>query len=565
MLDIFLTLFARDLYGAVTDPLIVTRTIVTGGNVALIHRLLFVLTYFIRCSEIESTDLLELRKSFLEESDKGCDESRAGSTVTVTGDAIPCPRSEPPHFLRSDLPILKPHPFNLGLISGTNSLHSSSHTNSILDLPKSVCSTGFSVSSETNPEPELSSTNSKPADSGQVHVCVGSPLSFNVHSNTTDSSSNFKDQESNRIYQNTHKISTFTNLCNQCSSHNFPNADSRARSLLSHSVDQVPTPHLLNSQSSISSIHHNQFSCMSTKQNQTSIHSSVCLSNTASLPSDHNPLSLCANPRCTCSVDSSDSGVSEQVTDSGQFSDPDSNLKERDCSEVGPTNTLKDHSHFSSHTNCDNEEVDPFTHRVAQGNYLSVLSHDNFHKLFHKEDVADPHQIPGVTLTSCDKKNFTANSLHYKSSKLVPSSQNDLEETSFHSEKNPLHLSSNANMSLSPNVISSINRSSSSPNMFDSTPGLKRKFSRSLSQNRSWTGLPLLDAAYLDPHAGSLEGEPNFLVNEVPCSNPPISLKVRNGAIYMYLYLSCYTHIFFLIRLTVSMLKKVSLLTVCSC
>ena len=46
-------LFTRDLYGAITHPMTVTRTIVTGKNTGLIETLLFLLTYFIRCFDIE--------------------------------------------------------------------------------------------------------------------------------------------------------------------------------------------------------------------------------------------------------------------------------------------------------------------------------------------------------------------------------------------------------------------------------------------------------------------------------------------------------------------------------
>ena len=47
------TLPPRDLFGAVTQPLKVSRTIVTGQSFPLVCRLLYLLTYFIRCSEIQ--------------------------------------------------------------------------------------------------------------------------------------------------------------------------------------------------------------------------------------------------------------------------------------------------------------------------------------------------------------------------------------------------------------------------------------------------------------------------------------------------------------------------------
>lgn len=121
--------YSRDLYGAVTDPLLVTRTIVTGSNVALVHRLLYILTYFIRCSEIEPNSLFEVKKSLFEDSDKNRD-SRAASTVTVTDDAST-------NSLRisqsTDLPFIKPHPFSFNRNSVSSSLRS---TDSIPDIPR---------------------------------------------------------------------------------------------------------------------------------------------------------------------------------------------------------------------------------------------------------------------------------------------------------------------------------------------------------------------------------------------------------------------------------------------
>jgi len=43
----------RDLYGAITHPMTVTRTVVTGRSSHLVECLLFLLTYFIRCFDIE--------------------------------------------------------------------------------------------------------------------------------------------------------------------------------------------------------------------------------------------------------------------------------------------------------------------------------------------------------------------------------------------------------------------------------------------------------------------------------------------------------------------------------
>lgn len=120
---------SRDLYGAVTDPLLVTRTIVTGSNVALVHRLLYILTYFIRCSEIEPNSLFELKKSLFEDSDNN-HESRAASTVTVTEDPV---NGSLRMSQSTDLPFIKPHPFSLNRHSVSSSLRS---TESITDIPR---------------------------------------------------------------------------------------------------------------------------------------------------------------------------------------------------------------------------------------------------------------------------------------------------------------------------------------------------------------------------------------------------------------------------------------------
>ncbi|XP_066502197.1 folliculin-interacting protein 1 isoform X2 [Hoplias malabaricus] len=48
-----------DLYGAIGSPVRLTRTVVMGRRQELVQRLLYVLTYFIRCSELLETHLLE--------------------------------------------------------------------------------------------------------------------------------------------------------------------------------------------------------------------------------------------------------------------------------------------------------------------------------------------------------------------------------------------------------------------------------------------------------------------------------------------------------------------------
>ncbi|XP_036380038.1 folliculin-interacting protein 1 isoform X1 [Megalops cyprinoides] len=48
-----------DLYGAISSPVRLSRTVVVGKRQELVQRLLYVLTYFIRCSELLETHLLE--------------------------------------------------------------------------------------------------------------------------------------------------------------------------------------------------------------------------------------------------------------------------------------------------------------------------------------------------------------------------------------------------------------------------------------------------------------------------------------------------------------------------
>lgn len=50
---------AGDLYGAIGSPVRLSRTVVVGRRQELVQRLLYVLTYFIRCSELLETHLLE--------------------------------------------------------------------------------------------------------------------------------------------------------------------------------------------------------------------------------------------------------------------------------------------------------------------------------------------------------------------------------------------------------------------------------------------------------------------------------------------------------------------------
>lgn len=48
-----------DLYGAIGSPVRLARTVVVGKRQDMVQRLLYFLTYFIRCSELQETHLLE--------------------------------------------------------------------------------------------------------------------------------------------------------------------------------------------------------------------------------------------------------------------------------------------------------------------------------------------------------------------------------------------------------------------------------------------------------------------------------------------------------------------------
>ncbi|XP_018098729.1 folliculin-interacting protein 2 isoform X2 [Xenopus laevis] len=50
-----------DLYGAIGSPVRMTRTVVVGKRKDLVHRILYVLTYFIRCSELQENHLVHSR------------------------------------------------------------------------------------------------------------------------------------------------------------------------------------------------------------------------------------------------------------------------------------------------------------------------------------------------------------------------------------------------------------------------------------------------------------------------------------------------------------------------
>ncbi|XP_075065938.1 folliculin-interacting protein 1 isoform X2 [Mixophyes fleayi] len=105
-----------DLYGAIGSPVRSSRTVVIGKRQDLVHRLLYFLTYFIRCSELQETHLLEssedeaivmpgtvittmLQKGEVEESDyvlitvhknKGCLLNNESDETRTSENKCPC-------------------------------------------------------------------------------------------------------------------------------------------------------------------------------------------------------------------------------------------------------------------------------------------------------------------------------------------------------------------------------------------------------------------------------------------------------------------------------------------
>ncbi len=454
-----------DLYGAVTDPLIITRTIVTGTNAPLIHRLLYLLTYFIRCSEIEPNSAVEFKRaSVFEESDKYHD-SRAGSTITVTDDVI----SQTSNSVKAsqtsvDLPLIKPHPFSFGLNSVSNSLRSLNDTDSVTDPPTTP---GGSV--------------------GSSQCCFD-----NINTST---SSQYDVKRDDRSYplKGRHKGGV-----------SVDHAQSNAPELVTF------TRH------------------------------------SPSHPNNSHNFSSYGKPKCTCSVDSNDSCVSEAATDSGQFSDAELHVYQqrtnRECLTHSnhPTATAFTHDSLTSPpTNYPYYGGSlPCNVTGFFGNTVSRVtsSHDKLHCLLQASPSvppsAPPHVIPGINITSSfDSENI----IHCNSSGHFRSTPHT--HTARHNASSTLVTGSSS---------SPLGHCSSTPNMRDSSKDTILTTGTPLAHNKSWTGLPLLEGActelsdsvcQLDSdncHEDSREGE-----------DEPMSLKVGRSTkyrlhlvytVYMYMY-----------------------------
>ena len=421
---------SSDLYGAVTDPLIITRTIVTGTNAPLIHRLLYVLTYFIRCSEIEPNSAVEFKRgSIFEESDKQ-HESRAGSTITVTDDII----SQTSNSIKVsqssvDLPLIKPHPFSFGLNSVSNSLRSLNDTDSVTDPP----TTPGSVSSSSR-------------------CCFD-----NVN---TSISSQYKRDD-----------------------HSCP-PRARHKGVVSADHTQSNAPERT---------HHSPCHAFS--------------------PIDSHNFSSYGKPKCTCSVDSNDSCVSEPVTDSGQFSDADV------CQRTNRESLI--HSNHPPTTAYTHDSLtNPPTNYPYYGGSLptsslgntvsSVASHDKLHCLSQANPSFHQHVIPGINITS----SFDSNNV------VRCNSSNNFRSTT--------HTSTARHNPSSALVISSpLNHCSSTPNMRNSsTDTLLTTSGTPLVHNKSWTGLPLLEGACTELSDSVCQIDSDNCHEESQEEDEPMQLKV---------------------------------------
>ena len=144
-----------DLYGAVATPLTISRTVVTGQSAAIVCRLLYILSYFIRCSEIQpgtefrpepvqssSSSLSSLSRTAPTRPfggarwDIGSDvdsgdvfEESRGSSLTLLSEhdrsSVPPVMSPANNNNNRDTPLVKPHPFGFKS-SACGDLHNAS-------------------------------------------------------------------------------------------------------------------------------------------------------------------------------------------------------------------------------------------------------------------------------------------------------------------------------------------------------------------------------------------------------------------------------------------------------
>ena len=460
----------------------------TGKNVTLIHKILYILTYFIRCSEIEPNS--ELRKSIFEESDRN-HESRAGSTITVTDD-ITSLNSNSIHSMErgTDQPLLKPHPFSFNVNSFSNSLRSLSCIDAITDIHRQPVALTTSRHSFDN--------------EGSLSTCSSS-TPFN--GNNSDWDCNSKQQISKERDNDWLLEDSNTNNDNT-SAIDFDN----------------PKPD---------------------QTGQTGQTGQTCFSFPSTsycypLPNDsvtdkQSPATIYPlHDRPTYSIDSSNSSISEPATDSGRFSDLETHQKIRDClvnKSYDQSMTIHSKPPYNSISSCP----------VTQSN---TLCHNKFGCFLEEGSCSRCSPIPSITIASSLNN---SHSFHNTSSyPTLPVFQNHFISTpntgtsrydnSRHSNSvsSPIQpIPNNSLMSLPVNTTTSLHLSSSSPNMLDSRKRCQND--ESFTHNKSWTGLPLLEFDtnnVCNPHFnnnGGCDGDEPHFINGDGDGDEPILLKVSRG------------------------------------
>ncbi|KAL5506413.1 hypothetical protein EMCRGX_G008045 [Ephydatia muelleri] len=179
-----------DLYGAVATPLTITRTVVTGQSAAVVCRLLYLLSYFIRCSEIQlgrefksdptgrgptgalSSSMTSLSRAGGGERprwDVGSDqdgsdvfEESRGSSLTLLSehDRASVTTAMSPAASR-DVPLVKPHPFSFKASDLHRFSHEDSDTQELASFSsggKTSCTSPLSVGTTATPTPAIMAT-----------------------------------------------------------------------------------------------------------------------------------------------------------------------------------------------------------------------------------------------------------------------------------------------------------------------------------------------------------------------------------------------------------------------
>lgn len=131
-----------------SDPLTISRTVIAGKNVAIICRLLYVISYFIRCSEVEfhgasSCELYQQSYGFEDSvSSDVLHDSRASSVMTDMSESGR--HSAHPSSLTSvgrEALVIKPHPYSFSQ-AGSRSRHSSRSESIASEIPVTSSLTG---------------------------------------------------------------------------------------------------------------------------------------------------------------------------------------------------------------------------------------------------------------------------------------------------------------------------------------------------------------------------------------------------------------------------------------